>query len=137
MNINIELRTDPCNQTYLLSVCNRRTIWNPFLAIIFFVTISGCTASAQKTCEWPCFHGTDRTNKSTETGMIKEWPKNGPELLWRVSGLDEGYSSVSVGGGLIYTAGLSNDQTFVFCFDLEGKPVWKKPNGKALSLIHI
>ena len=52
-------------------------------------------------------------------------------MLWTVSGLGEGYSSVTIGGGFIYTAGMTNNQTIVFCFDLNGKPVWKKPNGKA------
>ena len=118
------------NQTKVTSYRIKRIFWNSFLTLFFIVTLSGFTATAQKTNEWPCFHGTDRTNKSTETGLIKVWPKDGPELLWTASGLGEGYSSVSIGGGLLYTAGLYNAQTYVFCFDLDGKPVWKKPNGK-------
>ena len=99
----------------------------------FFVTLSSCTASIQNTCEWPCFHGSDRTNKSVETGMIKEWPLDGPELLWTASGLGEGYSSISIGDGLIYSAGKLDDQSYVFSFDLNGKLVWKKPNVKGWS----
>ncbi len=103
------------------------------LTYCLIASLSCFSVAAQKTSEWPCFHGTDRTNKSTETGLIKEWPKNGPELLWTISGLGEGYSSASLGGGLLYTAGMYDNQTYVFCFDLDGKPVWKKPNGKAWS----
>jgi outer membrane protein assembly factor BamB len=126
----MKLRPYSANQTHVASGSIKKRTWNSFLSFCFFVGLSGFNAAAQKTSEWPCFHGPDRTNKSTETGMIKEWPKDGPELLWTVSGLGEGYSSVSVGGGLLYTAGLYNAQTYVFCFDLDGKPVWKKPNGK-------
>jgi outer membrane protein assembly factor BamB len=86
---------------------------------------------AQVTCEWPCFHGLDRNNKSPETGLLTEWPENGPELLWTVSGLGEGYSSVTISGGLLYTAGMKEKQTYVFAFDLNGKPVWQQPNGVA------
>jgi outer membrane protein assembly factor BamB len=77
------------------------------------------------------FHGLDRSNKSTETGLIKEWPKDGPKLKWTAADLGNVYSSVYVGGGLLYTTGTNDVQTFVFCFDLDGKLVWKMPNGKA------
>jgi outer membrane protein assembly factor BamB len=104
------------------------------IKICFLFLLSGCTALAQNTGKWPAFHGPDRTNKSIETGLMKEWPVNGPKLLWTISGLGEGYSSVSVGGGLLYTAGKVHNQTYVFAFDLNGKPVWKKPNGKAMTI---
>src|SRR5512140_3078637 len=80
---------------------------------------------------WPCFHGADRTNKSAETGLLSEWPAGGPALVWTVSGLGDGYSSVSVAEGFIYTAGQSEGQSFLMCYDLSGKLIWKKPNGKA------
>lgn len=89
------------------------------------------SAAAQDKGEWPCFHGPHRNSKSRETGLLKKWPEEGPELLWTVSGLGEGYSSVSIAGGLLYTAGMIEKQTFVFAFDLNGKEVWKKPNGPA------
>jgi len=85
----------------------------------------------QDQSEWPCFHGADRQNKSNETGLLKTWPDDGPELLWSVAGLGEGYSSVSVADGLIFTSGTFNDQTYVFAYDLDGELVWKKPNGSA------
>jgi outer membrane protein assembly factor BamB len=103
------------------------------LIFTFFVlsAVSANRADAQKTFVWPAFHGADRSNKSTETGLLKVWPKAGPELVWTVSGLGEGYSSVTIADGLLYAAGTNSGQTYVFCFDLNGKPVWKKPNGKA------
>ena len=118
------------NQTDMASDRIIKSMRNSLFTFCFFLAFSGCITAEQSTCEWPCFHGSDRTNKSTETGMIKAWPKDGPELLWTVSGLGEGYSSVSLGDGLIYTAGKANNQAYVFSFDLKGKPVWEKPNGK-------
>jgi outer membrane protein assembly factor BamB len=32
---------------------------------------------------------------------------------------------------MIFTAGMVDRQTYVFAFDLQGRPLWKKPNGKA------
>jgi outer membrane protein assembly factor BamB len=126
----MKIRPVIANQIYAASGNVRKRTLNSILAFCCLAGLSGFNAEAQKTSEWTCFHGPDRTNKSTETGMIKVWPKDGPKLLWTVSGLGEGYSTVSFGGGLLYTAGLYNDQTYVFCFNPDGKPVWKKPNGK-------
>ena len=91
------------------------------------------SAAAQTKSEWPCFHGITRTNQSTETGLLKKWPASGPSLLWTVSGLGEGYSTVSIAGGKLFTAGKLENQTWVFAYDLNGKLIWKKPNGRAWS----
>jgi len=91
---------------------------------------SGIT-SAQEKGDWPCFHDLSRNNKSAETGLLKKWPETGPELLWTITDLGVGYSSVSMAEGYLYTAGVIEKQTFVFAFDLNGKLVWKKFNGQS------
>jgi outer membrane protein assembly factor BamB len=101
-----------------------------FSGLYCFNSISVCNVFAQSTKDWPCFHGSDRSNKSAETGLLKAWPINGPGLVWTVTGIGEGYSSISIGGGLLYTSGKSENQTYLYCYDLNGKPIWKKPNGK-------
>lgn len=96
------------------------------IASLFYVP-----AGAQENNEWPCFHGSHRTNKSAETRLLKNWPETGPKPLWTVSGLGEGYSSISLAGGYLYTAGKIEKQTFVFAFDHNGRQIWKKPNGRS------
>lgn len=104
------------------------------VGILFAVSIiSGCAEQELPQDEWPSFHGSDRTNKSTETGLLREWPAEGPELLFTVSGLGEGFSSVSIADGLIFTAGTVSNQPYVFAFDLTGKQVWLTPAGDAWS----
>jgi len=75
---------------------------------------------AGTSAEWPCFHGPRRDNKSTETGLLKPWPNEGPALLWTHPGLGKGYSSVTLAGGLLYTAGMVEKQTYVIALDLDG-----------------
>lgn len=101
------------------------------LIFYFVLAFSGFAAMAQDECEWHSFHGPDRTNKSLETGLLKVWPTEGPKLAWTVSGLGEGYSSVTIADGYLYTAGMADKQTYVFAYDLNGKQVWKKANGQA------
>ncbi len=81
--------------------------------------------------EWSAFHGPARDNKSAETGLLKTWPEGGPKLLWTTAGLGKGYSSVTVAGGRIYTAGKVEKQTRVFCLDMDGKVQWQAVNGDA------
>lgn len=66
-----------------------------------------------------------------ETGLLSQWPEEGPELLWTVSGLGKGYSTVSLTDKQLFTAGSEGQQTFVFAYDLDGKLLWKKPNGQS------
>src|SRR5690606_22018410 len=54
---------------------------------------------------WHQFGGAGRNGQSQETGLLKSWPAEGPELLWTARGLGAGYSSVSVAGDLVYTLG--------------------------------
>lgn len=99
-------------------------------AVASLLLLTSVQSTAQSKSEWPCFHGTDRTNRSPETGLLQQWPAEGPKLLLTISGLGEGFSSVSIANGLIYTAGLENDLPMVFVFDMKGNLVWKKPAGK-------
>jgi outer membrane protein assembly factor BamB len=102
---------------------------------VLFAVIAGLFASPSR-CEeardeWPCFHGANRDNKSRETGLLRSWPEGGPKLLWTASRLGKGYSTVSVAGGLIYTAGMVRRQTYVLALDLDGRRKWWKLNGRS------
>jgi len=99
---------------------------NIFCTAVLIITLTVITAAAG---DWPDWHGPDRTNKSKETGLLKQWPKEGPALLWTAKGLGDGYSTVSTFGGTIYTAGVVDNMNYVFAFDLGGKLLWRTPAG--------
>jgi len=81
--------------------------------------------------QWPQFRGPNRDGRSGETGLLKIWPKEGPKLLWHTNGLGDGYSSLSIADGLIYTTGTIDDQEWIFAMDLQGKLRWKALYGPA------
>jgi outer membrane protein assembly factor BamB len=85
----------------------------------------------EKDSFWPQFHGPNRDNISTEKGLLKKWPENGPTLLWTTGGLGHGFSSISIADGMIYTAGSIGDNTVVIALNLNGKILWQVKNGKA------
>ena len=80
---------------------------------------------------WPQFHGPKRDNISTETGLLKEWPREGPKLLWTARGIGHGFASVSMADGLIYTTGNIRGSTVITALDPGGNIRWQVPNGKS------
>jgi outer membrane protein assembly factor BamB len=82
--------------------------------------------------DWPQWRGPNRDGISKETGLLKEWPKDGPKLLWQVKDLGGGYATPSVAGGRIYlmaNKGLQDE--FVKALDVkDGSPVWSTRVGK-------
>jgi outer membrane protein assembly factor BamB len=78
---------------------------------------------------WPEFHGPDRSNVSTERGLLKKWPAGGPRLIWKYSQCGAGYSGVAIAEGMIFTAGDFDDQERLLTLDLNGKLLWQAANG--------
>lgn len=82
--------------------------------------------------DWPQWRGPNRDGVSAETGLLKEWPKDGPPLSWKTTGLGIGYSGVSVVGQRLFTMGDRGDANHVLALNLaDGKLVWSTKLGKA------
>src|SRR5262249_21871732 len=60
-----------------------------------------------------------------ETGLLKEWPKDGPRQLWKAE-LSGGFSSVVVADGRVFTLTKEKNQEVVVCMDAaSGKDIWR------------
>jgi outer membrane protein assembly factor BamB len=76
--------------------------------------------------DWPGWRGPDRSGVSPEKGLLKEWPREGPKLLWKASGIGTGYSSPSIVGGMAYVMGAKSNTEYLIALDLkEGKEQWR------------
>lgn len=101
------------------------------LATIALLTLARHT-TAQSAANWPQWRGPNRDGISKESGLLKQWPEDGPTLLWKVGGAGRGYSSFSIASGKLYTMGLRGDREFVVAFDAAtGKEAWATPHGSA------
>lgn len=91
-----------------------------------------CEARAD---DWPQWRGPDRNGISKETGLLTSWPAEGPKVLWKVTGLGEGFSTPSVVGNLLLTMGNRDGQENVLAVDVEqnGKIAWATPIGAVRS----
>lgn len=87
------------------------------------------TPAADAPASWPRFHGPDGQNHSPDTGLLAQWPAEGPALAWKTSGIGAGYASVTIGPGRIYTSGNVNDKTTISALDLDGHLAWQVDAG--------
>lgn len=92
-----------------------------------------CAGTAVQAADWPQFRGPTRDGKSPETGLLKEWPPEGPPQLWAVEDLGHGFTSATVAGGMVYTTGLEGEEGILYAFGVDGAPRWKRSYGKGWS----
>lgn len=129
----------------------------PVLALFLLPLV--LTGADSKDSDWPQWRGPQRNGICSETGLLKEWPQDGPKLLWdsrKVNGgksVGTGFSSLAIVNGKIFTMGDANviekvkvekdgkvefknvrkgQGGFAFCIDAEtGKELWAAKVGQA------
>ena len=89
------------------------------------------TLSAAAESEWPDWLGPHRDGKSADTGLLKQWPDEGPKLLWQADRIGVGFSSVAVVGGRVYISGDQDGKLMLTALDMNGKLLWKVEHGQA------
>ncbi len=112
------------------------------LPLVLFVCPWNITWAADA-APWPTFRGPDRTAVSPDTGLLKEWPAEGPKLVWETAGAGGGYSSLAIADERIYTFGdgpstASDDDEYLSCFNLDdGKQLWFSNIGPAWTRNYV
>ena len=66
---------------------------------------------------WPAWRGADRTDVSTETGLLSEWPEQGPKLDWLSKKCGVGYAGFAVVDDSVYTMGAYKNDERLVCLD--------------------
>src|SRR5678815_3261203 len=69
--------------------------------------------------DWPCFQGPLCNGASPETGLLREWPKDGPPAMWRAK-IGQGWGQPAIVGDSIYicwSADVHGTGEVVACFD--------------------
>ncbi len=93
----------------------------PLLTAIFSIAFfSGIYAQ-----DWPQFLGPNRNSTSTQKGILRTWPAEGPEVLWTTD-IGPGYGGPVIKAGKVYLLD-RDDKTgdIMRCFDFNtGKELW-------------
>jgi outer membrane protein assembly factor BamB len=103
-----------------------KTRW--FLLVAVGLSLFSLAAGA---ADWPQWRGPQRNGTSKETGLLKEWPKDGPKLLWQVKDVGGGYSTPSVVGDRLYLLASRDNEEFALALDVkDGHEAWSSKLGK-------
>lgn len=75
--------------------------------------------------DWPQYLGPNRNAISSETGILRSWPTEGPEVLWTVP-LGDGFGGPAVSKGKVYVLDrIANKEDILRCLSLAtGKEEW-------------
>jgi len=129
----------PVSQSFLGRISHRAVRALP-LGLIMILCLGGRPGFAeppQPSGHWPQFRGPTRDLISTDTGLLANWPESGPPLRWKAGGLGEGYSSVSVIDGRIYTQGhIAGQEKLLVLDEGTGQLIWSVPLGPAVQVGH-
>jgi outer membrane protein assembly factor BamB len=79
--------------------------------------------------EWSRWRGPNGDGLSAETGLLREWPDEGPPLAWQAKGFGGGMATVAVAGGKIYTLGRKGETHMIAASVKDGGILWSTPIG--------
>jgi len=102
-------------------------------ALTLFVLIDAAPAD-----DWPQFRGPRRDGISRETGLYREWPPEGPKVLWTLE-VCQGYAAAAIVGGKVYFNDYSEQdkEWYVRCVNLsDGQEQWRYAEKKRIRPNH-
>ena len=94
--------------------------------IIFLVSGIMFSCQTQEPTRWM---GPSGNGHYTETGLLKTWPVDGPEILWTYDSLGMGFSSAVIQNGYLFTTGMTDSTGYLYKINLQGELVYKVPYG--------
>ena len=74
------------------------------------------TASIGSSADWPRFLGPNGDGTTTESGILKSWPKDGLAEVWKAK-LGIGYPPPSIADGMLFHFDRFGDQCRLTCRD--------------------
>ncbi len=98
--------------------------------VILVMTLSLIIGSliAQEIAQW---RGPNRDGKYPDTGLMKQWPEEGPQMLWHYDDLGLGHGSAGVTSDRIFTSGTDEDGNgFVVALNHDGEKMWQTSIGE-------
>ncbi|MDX9930663.1 MAG: PQQ-like beta-propeller repeat protein, partial [Bacteroidales bacterium] len=97
------------------------------ILILLSAALISCTQEQAKLYEW---RGYDRNGIYPDKNLLEEWPTEGPELLWSIDDLGNGFSAPVFAGNHFFLTAEVDTMAILYCYDLKGKKVWQTTLGR-------
>ncbi|MCA9116215.1 MAG: PQQ-binding-like beta-propeller repeat protein [Planctomycetaceae bacterium] len=95
------------------------------IAVVIAVQLVAGGGLPVSAADWPQWRGPERTGISPETGLLLEWPEDGPPVDWQSEGVGAGYSAVVIADGRVMTQGDLDGVEHIIALDEKtGKLLW-------------
>jgi outer membrane protein assembly factor BamB len=88
--------------------------------------------------DWPQFRGPNRDNKSSETGLLRQWPASGPKVLWTVP-VAQGYAGPAIVGDRVYHNDYDEQKrvwSVIARSFADGKEIWRYSEERVIRPNH-
>lgn len=96
---------------------------------IFYLIVVAILCSCNEPSEISQWRGPARDGKYQDTNLMKQWPKDGPEMLWSFEGLGKGHGNVGIGKDKLFVCGMPDTIGVLYAFHINGELSWKKEYG--------
>lgn len=96
-----------------------------FLLVLVLI-LGSCKSENNNVYEW---RGNGRTGIFPDTGLLEEWPPEGPPELWAIEGLGNGHGSPTFTDKHFYITGEKDTMAVLQCYDIEGNAIWESVLG--------
>lgn len=91
-------------------------------------------AASRLAADWPQWRGPNRDGRSGDTGLLQQWPENGPPLAWRIGDLGGGDAGPAIAAGRIFIMSNRGDEEVVWALsEKDGSEIWVRPLGPAFG----
>lgn len=97
-----------------------------FILLIFGILDNTSHQGIEKISQW---RGPDRNGIYHETGLLKSWPENGPDMLWSFEGLGAGHGNAGHGTDKIFILGMPDSIGVLYTFDYSGNLIRQSEYG--------
>lgn len=96
-------------------------------AVILTLAAIGLATTPCSAEDWPQFRGPNRDGISTEKGLLRSWPAEGPKVLWSTP-VGQGYAAAAIFDGRVYFNDYDEKTSdyLIRCLNLaDGKELWR------------
>jgi outer membrane protein assembly factor BamB len=99
---------------------DKPTVYDMNASPLFTALLLGLTSyfANASTVDVPQWRGPNRDGIFPDTGLLQQWPADGPKLAWKADKLGKGMAGVSIAGGKIFTTAGRKDGQYLVALDL-------------------
>lgn len=75
------------------------------------------------------WRGENFSGRFDQTGLLTQWPENGPEKILQIDSVGRGFGSAILAGSKIFVIGKIDTLDMLTCYSIDGRKLWQNSAG--------